>query len=280
MILIADGGSTKTSWCLINSQGVKNYFTTEGYNPFFVSKEYIVSSMCNSLPADLDGKAIKAINFYGAGVHSAEKVAILEGAFSEVFPNSTIEVAHDLLAAARALLGNETGFAAILGTGTNTGIYDGKEISMNIDSGGYILGDEGSGCHLGKKLLLDYLRTRLPENLQSSFFKTYQLTEDQVVDRIYSMPLASRFAASFSRFVNENIDEEYMQNLVKSSFREFFENLVSSYPNYKSYSFNCIGSVGYTYRGLLSAAAKEYGMTPGVIISSPMEGLVKYHTGI
>jgi len=278
MIIIADGGSTKTNWCLINEEQQKIYFNTEGYNPYFASTEYITQSLRKNLPADLEIEKVKEVNYYGAGVHNEEKAAVVADALKQVFTNAKTFVGHDLLAAARALLGRKAGFAAILGTGTNTCLYDGEKITYTINSGAYILGDEGSGCHIGKKLLIDYLRGYMPEAVRESFWNTYKLTPDDIQENVYSKPLASRFCASFSKFVyDNNMHIEYTRGLVKSSFDEFFKNLVSHYPNYQSYEFNCIGSVGYNFRNVLEETALEYGMQMGKLVRSPIDDLVKFH---
>ncbi|HYK75814.1 MAG TPA: N-acetylglucosamine kinase [Daejeonella sp.] len=278
MIIIADGGSTKTNWCLLNDAGEKIYFNTEGYNPYFSDTEYIINSLRESLPTDLPLDRISEVNYYGAGCSTTEKVKIVTDAMQAVFTNAKIYVGHDLLAAARALLGRNQGFAAILGTGTNTCIYDGKDITHNIDSLAYILGDEGSGCYIGKKLLGDYLRGYMPEVVRQRFWDTYHLTPEEILDNVYSKPRANRFCASFSKFIyDNNVHAEYSRNLVKSAFEDFFQNLVIHYPNYKAYSFNCIGSVGYNFRNILEELAIKYGMEVGVILRSPIDGLVKYH---
>ncbi len=278
MIIIADGGSTKTNWCLLNESGQKIYFNTEGYNPYFVSADYIVESLFKGLPSDLDLEKVIELNYYGAGCSTEDKLKIVADAMATVFTNARIFIGHDLLAAARALLGLETGFAAILGTGTNTGIYNGKHISLNIDSAAYILGDEGSGCYIGKKLLTDYIRGYMPEVVRERFWETYKLTPDEVTDQVYTKPLANRFCASFSKFVyDNNVHAEYSRKIVKTSFVDFFENLVSHYPNYKDYTFNCIGSVGYNFRNVLEETATDYGMKVGKIIRSPIDDLVRYH---
>ncbi len=191
MILIADGGSTKTSWCLIEESGKKIMFNTEGYNPYFSDTEYIIASMRKNTPTDLPIKQIKEVYYYGAGVHSDEKAGIVKKAMQEMFPDAVIEVGHDLLAASRALLKDKRGFAAILGTGTNTCIYDGEYIELNIDSLAYILGDEGSGCYIGKKLLSDYIRGYMPKNVRDTFWETFKLTPDDIINAIYTKPLAN-----------------------------------------------------------------------------------------
>ena len=278
MIIIADGGSTKTNWCLVTEEGKKVYFNTEGYNPYFSDEEYIIHSLKENLPTDLDLTAITEVNYYGAGCSTADKRQIVENAMQAVFTHSKINVGHDLLAAARALLGNTEGFAAILGTGTNTCIYDGKDVASNIDSGAYILGDEGSGCYIGKKLLTDYIRGYMPEAVRKNFWDTFQLTPDDINERVYTQPRANRFCASFSKFVFDNIvNIEYSRNIVRTSFEDFFRNLVTHYPDYQKYTFNCIGSVGYNFRNVLEEVATENGMTVGRIIRSPIDDLVKYH---
>jgi len=279
MIIIADGGSTKTNWCLINDEGKKVYVNTEGYNPYFASIDYIIKSLQHNLPSDLQLDRISEVNYYGAGCSTDEKKAHVKKAISAVFINSQVNIDHDLMAAARALLGRQAGFAAILGTGTNTCLYDGTKITMNIDSGAYILGDEGSGCYIGKKLLIDYLRGYMPEAIKQNFWDTYKLTRDDVNEQVYTKPLASRFCAGFSKFVydNMNVNLGYSHGLVKTSFQDFFRNLVTHYPNYQQHTFNCIGSVAYNFRNILEEVAAENGMQVGNIIRSPIDDLVKFH---
>lgn len=278
MIIIADGGSTKTNWCLLDDSGKKIYFNTEGYNPFFVGTDYILASLRKGLPKDLPFEQIQEVNYYGAGVHNDEKAGIVIAAMKQVFPNADIHVGHDLIAAARALLGEEEGFAAILGTGTNTCIYDGEKITHQISSAAYILGDEGSGCYIGKKLLTDYIRGYMPEDVRVEFWETYKLTPDDVMDAVYTKPLANRFCAGFSKFVYDcTVNISYNRGIVVNAFDDFFRNLVTRYPDYQKYSFNCIGSVGYNFRNVLEEKAKEYGMPFGRIVRSPIDDLVQYH---
>lgn len=176
------------------------------------------------------------------------------------------------------MLGTESGFAAILGTGTNSCIYDGHDITYNIDSCAYILGDEGSGSYIGKKLLTDYIRDLMPQDVRKVFYETYKITPDEIMDTVYTKPLANRFCASFSKFVyDNNVNIEYTRAIVDDAFEAFFKNLVSKYPNYQEYTFNCIGSVGYNFRNVLEEKAIQYGMKVGKILRSPIDDLVQFH---
>lgn len=278
MIIIADGGSTKTNWCLVTEEGKKVYFNTEGYNPYFSGTDYIIKSLDETLPTDIERDEITEVNYYGAGCSTDDMRKIVEDAMKVIFKKARIFIGHDLLAAARALLGNKEGFAAILGTGTNTCLYDGKTVTHNIDSGAYILGDEGSGCYIGKKLLTDYLRGYMPEAVRKNFWETYHLTPDDINEIVYTKPRANRFCASFSKFVYDSpVHIEYSRNIVRTSFEDFFRNLVTHYPDYQRYTFNCIGSVGYNFRNVLEEVVTENGMVIGNIIRSPIDNLVKYH---
>lgn len=279
MIVIADGGSTKTNWCLINESGRKIYFNTEGYNPYFSKTDYIVESLNNSLPNNLEREKLTEVNYYGAGCSTEENVKIVVDAMQQVFPNAKVYVGHDLLAACRALLGNEAGFAAILGTGTNSCLYDGTKISLNIDSLGHFLGDEGSGSYIGKRILSDYMRGYMPKGLRDAFYDNYGLTNEDILDNVYNKPLVNRFCASFSKFLYDFKDgyEDYTFNTIDYAFSAFFNNLVVHYPNYKDHKLNVIGSVGYSFRDILSNVADRFEMGIGKIIRSPIDDLVHYH---
>lgn len=279
MILIADGGSTKTSWCLINEAGRRIHFNTEGYNPYFAKQDYIENSLRTTLPDNLDTEKVEEVYYYGAGCSTENNKEIVAGAMRKVFTKAKINIDHDLLASCRALLGNEPGFAAILGTGTNTCLYDGNDVTLNIDSLGYFLGDEGSGSNIGKRLLADYMKGFMPKGLSESFFNIYGLTNEQIFDHIYNQPLPNRFCASFSKFLYDfkAVYPEYTQDVVDTAFTAFFEKLVIHYPNYKNYVLNCVGSVGYSFRDRLSVVADKYEMGVGKLIRSPIDDLVDYH---
>ncbi|RYF21256.1 MAG: N-acetylglucosamine kinase [Flavobacteriales bacterium] len=279
MIVIADGGSTKTNWCLINEAGRKIHFNTEGYNPYFAKQDYIENSLRTTLPDNLDASKLEEVYYYGAGCSTDTNKKIVADAMQKVFVNAKVNVDHDLLASCRALLGDEPGFAAILGTGTNTCLYNGNGIELNIDSLGYFLGDEGSGSNIGKRLLADYMKGFMPKGLSESFFNIYGLTNEDIFDNIYNKPLPNRFCASFSKFLYDfkTTYQEYAEDVVDTAFTAFFEKLVIHYPNYNKHLLNVVGSVGYSFRDRLSVVADKYEMGVGKIIRSPIDDLVEYH---
>ncbi|GAB2868577.1 N-acetylglucosamine kinase [Hymenobacter ruber] len=278
MILIADGGSTKCSWCQLDDAHNRVYFNTEGYNPDFMDTAAIVASLNQNLPSTLPREEVTDVHFYGAGVSSAQKAEVIAAALRQVFPKTKAHVTEDLLAAARALLGHKPGFAAILGTGTNSCLYDGEKIIYNVDSLGYFLGDEGSGSYFGKRLLRDYLRGLLPDGLQEIFKETYSLgTRNDILDRLYNQPLPNRYLANFAKFAYDHNNVSYCREIVLEGFETFFQNLVLHYPRFQEYTFNCVGSVGYNFRDVLTQVAKTHGMEVGKIIRSPIDDLVAYH---
>ena len=280
MILVADSGSTNTSWCIINSEKEISYFDTEGYNPYFVNGDYIVQSLSINIPQHIDQSSVTKIFFYGAGCFE-DKTDIIKNALRKIFINADIFVGLDLLGSAKSVLGNKAGFVGILGTGTNSCLYDGEKITANIDSLGYLIGDEGSGYYIGKKILGDYIREYMPKSVREEFFKIYGLSREEIMEKLYSEKLPNRFCAGFTKFISESIsDVSYTRNVVKQSFIDFFENLVIRYENYQQYTFNCTGSIGFAFKEILSETAAMYNMKVGVILKNPIEGLAEYHASI
>ncbi len=277
MILIADSGSTKTDWVL--TDGSKNFsrYSTIGFNPYFTGPDTMYDSLSSKFATQLNAEEVKMVFFYGAGCSNIENITIANRALGKFFTNAQISVNHDMLAAARALLGNQPGFAAIIGTGSNTCMYNGKEIDKNIDSLGYLLGDEGSGSYIGRKIVRDYLRGHLPRTLERKFTQYYSLKPADIFDALYHKPTPNRFLASFCKFADHNKEHSYIKNLLSQSFTDFFENLVSKYPDYEKYTFNCVGSVGFIFKDQLKKVASRYNMKVGKLISSPIEELVRYH---
>lgn len=280
MILIADSGSSKTDWACFSRESEQVItFTSLGYNPNYISGPLIIADIHSCMPENFPVDMVKEIYFYGAGV-TVLQYPFMRNVLSKVFRNAEkIFIAMDTLASCRALLGTNPGFAAILGTGTNTCLYDGVKEYMNVDSCGFILGDEGSGGYLGKRLIVDYIRHNMPSKVYKKLSRVINKNNDELLDQIYTRPFPNRYCSQYSIFIRENIHTDpYFENLVLDSFHKLFDRIVTHYPNYSKYKFNAVGSVGYFYKDYLSKVAAEYGMELGIIIKSPLEGLVKYHT--
>ena len=275
MQLIADSGSTKVDWRAIKEDGSVVEISTEGINPVFQTREQILDIFNTKLVPVL-GNGVKQIFFYGAGVVSPEICGALSGYFKEVFPESECYAASDVLAAARALCGHKPGIACILGTGSNSCMYDGKDIVKNVRAGGFILGDEASGGYLGKRLISDFIKGLLPKEIEDVFVERYGLDYMAIVQKVYKESLPSRFLASFSPFLNEFKEHPYIHNLLRSSFDEFFKRNIVHY-DYKINDVNFVGSIAYYYRPIIEESAAAQGMKVGKIIKSPIDGLVEYH---
>ncbi|MDE5567298.1 MAG: ATPase [Muribaculaceae bacterium] len=278
MILIADCGSTKIDWCVVDGANVVRRVFTGGMNAVMLTEEEMASRIAEELVPQLGEEVIEEVYFYGAGCIADEVCDNVRRAIAKNIPSATkIEVHTDLLAAARALCGRKPGIACIMGTGSNSCYYDGEKICDNVSPLGYILGDEGSGAVLGKILIGDVLKNQLPKDLCDKFLAQYELDRLTIIRRVYKEPQANRFLASVTPFLIQNIDRKEVHELVLNSFKAFFRRNVLQYENATELSVNLIGSIAYYYREVLEEAARECGLTVGTIIKSPMEGLVAFH---
>ena len=280
MILIADSGATKTEWACISKDGATRIgFFSQGYNPNYITGTQIVADIRANLPEGLSPDLVDEIYFYGAGVTELQ-YPFMEKTLREVFAKAEkVFIAMDTLASCRALLQREPGFAAILGTGANSCLYDGCNEGLNVDSCGFILGDEGSGGYLGKRMITDFIRRNMPPKVYELVGQELGRTNDELIDVIYTKPFPNRFCAQYAKFISEHLDyDPYFPELVTDAFRKFFERIVTHYPDYQKYTFNSVGSVGYYFRSLLEPVVKEFGMKMGIVLKAPMEGLIKYHT--
>lgn len=275
MILIADSGSTKTDWCVVENGESILRFKTRGTNPFFQTEEEIGKEIEAGLLPSLKGFEPSAIYFYGAGCAFPEKNDMIRRAVNR-YLSVPVEVGSDLLAAARALCGDQPGIACIMGTGSNSCYYDGREIVKNVSPLGFILGDEGSGAVLGKLLIGDVLKDQLPPALKDQFLTQYELTPALIMDKVYRQPFPNRFLAGFSPFIREHLDEPAIWELVTRSFLAFFTRNVKQY-DYFEQSVHLVGSVAWYYQDVLKEIAFDLGIRLGTIARSPMEGLVAYH---
>jgi len=275
--LIADSGSTKTDWKLLENGKITGSFQTKGLNPFFISEDDILNVLKEKIFPGIKGN-VDEIFFYGAGVTDKNKSEKIEKPLSMVFPKAKIEVQSDILGASRALFGNEPGIVCILGTGSNSCIYDGKEIKKAIPSLGFILGDEGSGNALGKKLLSDYFKEVMPEKLRKLFEEDYKVKLKEVLEQVYKeAENPAKYLASFAPFLSKNIADPYCQQILKRNAIAFFERDVLTIPNAKKYALGFVGSVSYYFCDFFIRRACEFGFNSYRIENRPIDELAKFH---
>lgn len=279
MILIADSGTTKVEWRVIYDDSSVAKITTSGINPVYMSPPQIIEMLWRELVANITYSpkfSDNKIFFYGAGIIDGDMKTTLSESLTKVFPQADIFAGSDMVAAARALYIDKAGIACILGTGSNSCFYDGRRIVDNVRSGGFILGDEGSGAHMGRMLLADFVKRRLPENIYNAFKERYNLDYSIIVQKVYRESFPSRFLASFSPFIRENWDDEYIHNIIVSSIDSFLERNIQQY-DYRHYPISFVGSVADTFKSILTERSKAKGMTVYNILPSPCDNLVKYH---
>ena len=286
MILIADSGSTKTDWALISPSVLSSQLSvlssqlsvlsSQGLNPVHQSRETILQILRSELLPKLDGSEIESVFFYGSGVRP-EMEPVMVNLLREVFPQAeTIEAHSDLLGSARALCGHNYGIASILGTGANSCLYDGTSIVMNTPAMGYILGDEGSGASLGKRLLHDLYKGVLSEKVKASFEAETGLVMPEIINKVYRQPLPNRFLASLSTFIHTHLDIPEMRQLVIDTFVDFFRFNIAPYQR-PDLPVSFVGSIAYFFESELREAAESQGFTLGTILRSPIEGLIRFH---
>jgi N-acetylglucosamine kinase-like BadF-type ATPase len=275
-ILIADSGSTKATW-QFKSHTDEFQFQTRGFNPYFLSGENLAASLKEEVMDRLKEKIPDRVFFYGAGCGAAGQKEIIQFGLKKIYPASAIEVNDDLLGAARGLLGRQEGLICILGTGMNNGWFDGEKITTQVDSLGFILGDEGSGTAIGKRLLMAFLRKEMPGPLRENFDRRYAITRDDIIRSIYAGTEVARFIAGFTRFAADHLHEPFIIQLIERVFTEFFEKIISKYSDRSSITFNCAGSVGYYFSEILQGVARNFGLNAGKVVQSPIAGLVDFH---
>jgi glucosamine kinase len=276
MILIADSGSTKTSWCFSEKGKEPELFNTGGVNPFFRTTENIVAEWKETPLANLSEK-VNRVFFYGAGIVNEEKADVIKKALDVFFPEAEKEVHSDLLAAAHATLGNKSGIACILGTGSNSCHYNGKAITAHVPPLGFILGDEGSGAVLGRQLVGDYLKKTMPENLRHLFQNQFPLEYAEFLNRVYRQEKPNQFLAGFVPFLSENIQNKYCKNLVKNAFDSFILRNVAQYSGHENQPICFVGSVAFYFQEQLKNVLLRRQLVPGIIVKEPLLKLMEFH---
>ena len=282
MILIADSGSTKTDWCLCKEGAIVSNMQTQGINPYHQSEEAIEQVLREELLPQLtqhsEFNIQNSINivFYGSGCANATASGRIKEAIEKVLGTTNATIHSDLLGAARALCGHDEGIACVLGTGSNSCLYNGKEIVANTPPLGYILGDEGSSAVLGRRLVGDCLKNQLPEAIRDEFLAEYNLTQEIILEKVYRQPLANRFLASLTPFLSKHREVPEVHTLLVESFTDFFVRNVKQYRR-PWLPIHFVGSIANVFAAELKEAAESLGMELGTIMRSPMEGLVRYH---
>jgi N-acetylglucosamine kinase-like BadF-type ATPase len=274
--LIADSGATKAEWCLLNN-GKKKILFTQGISPYFLNTDQIAELVTRELLSKLKNITIESIFYYGTGCSNTENARSIKKALARVFPQAQINVNTDLMAAARAVCGHEKGIACILGTGSNSCYYNGKNIVKNSPGIGYVLGDEGSGAYLGKKVLQYYLYNTFDEDLRSRFDAKYVTTTSEILDNVYKKPLPNRYMASFTLFLAENRGHYMIENIIEDGLNDFFFQHLCKYNEVWKYPVSFVGSVASGFKDVIEQLCSSYEFELGRILKNPMEGLIEFH---
>lgn len=275
MLLIADSGSTSTTWVLMDGQRLCWRVKTEGLNPYHVSAQQF-SQVLAELIVRQEIREMDSIYFYGSGCTSKKRTQVFDQ-LSNAFPMAqNIVVETDLLGAAVSLLGEKAGIACILGTGSNSCLFDGTQVVQNVCAGGYILGDEGSGAVLGRHLMTAYIKGLLPLTLKEALESDYEISVDYVIERIYNHEGANRYLAQFTPFLKKHLAEPFIYNLIFDQFTLFLKNNVLAYAGYEDAHLSFTGSVSYVFKDVLKIAAEELELEIERVIADPMDGLIEF----
>lgn len=276
MILIAESGSTKTEWRIIDSKQNVFHARSGGINPYYLDAAGILEVMRMGLIEYIDAP-FNEVYFYGAGCSSTRNKQTIRDCFMQLFPKAKIEINHDMLAAARSLCGIEVGIACILGTGSNSCLYDGIGIIENVRSLGYILGDEGSGNYLGKQFLKHYFKKELPIDISDQFDEEFGLEAPDILNNIYHHHMPILYLSSFSKFIHKHLKDPMIYKMVYDAFKKFLELNVMKYTNYENIPVHFTGSVAYYYDDILRKVGTDLGIKIKDIVVGPIDGLTQYH---
>lgn len=275
--LIADSGSTKTEWCLLKNNK-PTLFTTQGMSPYFLNAEQVEQIMLTEVFPFLKKNKIDEMHFYGTGCKNPANLKMFKKVFAKLFQDAVIEVDNDLSGAAKALCGKEKGIACILGTGSNSCYYNGKRIVKNSPGIGFILGDEGSGAYLGKKVVQHFLYNLFDDDLRARFDAKFLTTDSEILESVYKKPLPNRYLASFAIFLAENRGHYMIENIIEDGLNDFFYTHIVTYRESSKLPVHFTGGIAYGFKDVVVQSCKNYDMRVGNILRSPMEGLIRYHT--
>lgn len=276
MILIADSGSSKTDWRLIDNNGAVKQHRGIGFNPTYQTREEMISLLHDDFILKISND-VDQIHYYGAGCSSESGRGQVDFALSSIFPKSDIVIEHDLLAAARATCGHDLGIVCILGTGSNSCDYNGDKITDAVPAPGYVLGDFGGGSSIGRKFLQDFIYREMPESMYQKVHDQLDLSYDEIIRGVYRSPFPNRYMASFCKFLTENKTDPYCYLLFLDAFREFFEKYVMKFDGFQEKPVNFVGSIAFHNSDILRNAAVDLGIHVNLILESPIAGLTLYH---
>jgi len=276
MILIADSGSSKTDWRVIREDGSIGQFRTVGFNPYYQKEEDMLKDLYTQDMMALKG-LVREVYFYGAGCTAEKNKASVRRVINAVIGEATVEVDHDLAAAAKATCGHRPGIACILGTGSNSGDYDGDKITTSRPSPGYLLGDEGGGSYIGRHFLQDFIYDDMPPEIRTLAIKELGLATLDIQENVYQKPYPNRYMASFCKFIGERKDHPYCFNLFYHGFMGFFRRHVMRYENYKDKPVNFVGSIAYYNSDVLRKVGADLQVSIQIILEAPIAGLTLYH---
>ncbi|HEX7904536.1 MAG TPA: BadF/BadG/BcrA/BcrD ATPase family protein [Chitinophagaceae bacterium] len=274
--LIADSGATKAEWCLMNGDKTKTVIT-QGISPYFLNTEQIKDLLQKELKPKLKNAEVDEVYYYGTGCANPVNAKSVKKAIMQVFAGAKIEVNHDLMAAARALCGREKGIACILGTGSNSCYYDGKKIIKNSPGLGYVLGDEGSGAYLGKKVIQYYLYDTFDDELRGRFDLTYTTNTAEILENVYKKPLANRYLAGFAKFLADNRGHYMIENIIEDGINDFFFTHLCKYRETWTLPVSFAGSIAFGFKDVLEQLCQSYEFELGTVMKNPMQGLVEFH---
>lgn len=274
--LIADSGSTKAEWCLLDGKKRKTIFT-QGISPYFLNTDQIHQLLKVELKKKMKNIEPDEVYYYGTGCSSTENAKSVKQALKKIFAKAAIFVDTDLMGAAKALCGNEKGIACILGTGSNSCYYNGKKIIKNSPGLGFILGDEGSGAYMGKKVVQYYLYNTFDPDLMDRFNAKYNTNKMEILDAVYKHPLPNRYLAAFVPFLIENRGHFMIENIIEDAFNDFFFNHIYKYRESWTLPIHFIGSVAFGFKDVLKEMCNGYELQLGRVLKNPMDGLAKFH---
>ena len=277
-VLIADSGSTKCEWCLIKD-GKKKTIFTQGMSPYFLTAVQMVQVLETELLPKIKNDEVEQVFYYGTGCKNPANRQLIRKSIKSIFKSANILVDHDLMAAARALCGTGKGIACILGTGSNSCYFNGKTIVKNSPGIGYVLGDEGSGAYLGKKVLQYYLYKTFDEDLSFRFAEKFKTTPVEILENVYKKSLPNRYLASFTIFLAENRGHYMVENIIEDGLNDFFFQHICKYNESWKLPIHFVGGVAFGFKDVILDLCNSYEFEPGTILKNPMEGLIKYHIG-